>query len=288
MYEIVKNYRDNKALRDSFNALAEATFGGLNFENWYQLGYWGDNYVPYSLVIDGKVAANVSLNRTDMVIGGERKRVYQLGTVMTAPEHRNKGYSRILMAEVEKDIAGADGVYLFGNDDVVAFYPKFGFVPNREFLWHREVAQEGPCTLECRSMSSGENREALAKAMEESTFPGGCAMVGNPGLVFFYAAQFMQENVYYCQALDTWAIAELEDGELTLHNVFSRREISLDAVIAAFGAEVRHVTLGFSPADTTGFLCREWKDEDCNFFTRGKIFEDFADKKLRIPSLSHA
>ena len=38
MYEIVKHYRDNKALRDSFNALAEKTFG-LNFEGWYQNGF---------------------------------------------------------------------------------------------------------------------------------------------------------------------------------------------------------------------------------------------------------
>ena len=32
--EIRKDYRDEKILRDSFNALAEETFG-LNFENWY-------------------------------------------------------------------------------------------------------------------------------------------------------------------------------------------------------------------------------------------------------------
>ena len=31
--EIIKNYRHNEALRRSFNALAEKTFG-LNFENW--------------------------------------------------------------------------------------------------------------------------------------------------------------------------------------------------------------------------------------------------------------
>ncbi len=33
MYKIVKNYRDNDALRHSFNELAEKTFG-LNFEDW--------------------------------------------------------------------------------------------------------------------------------------------------------------------------------------------------------------------------------------------------------------
>ncbi|MBQ8835339.1 MAG: GNAT family N-acetyltransferase [Oscillospiraceae bacterium] len=287
MYEIVKNYRNDEHLRRSFNALAEKTFG-LNFENWYQLGYWGDNYNPYSLVMDGEVVANVSLNRTDMVIGGERKRVYQLGTVMTAEEHRNKGFIRAIMAEIEKDTADADGVYLFGNDNVVEFYPKFGFVPDREFVWERDVAQKGPCTMARVMMDSAENRDRFAAAMAESTFPAACHMVDNPGLIFFYVAQFMQDCVYYSEALDAWAIAEIEDGEMTLHNVFSTRDISLDEVIAAFGTEVRHVTLGFSPADTAGFTCREWKEEDCNFFTKGPAFAGFTQKKLRIPTLSHA
>lgn len=77
--KIVKHYRENHTFRDSFNALAEQTFG-LNFENWYRNGFWTDNYDPYSVVIDGEVAANVSVNRTDMVIGGARKRLIQLGT----------------------------------------------------------------------------------------------------------------------------------------------------------------------------------------------------------------
>ncbi len=49
--EIIKNYRHDAALRRSFNALAEQAFG-LNFENWYNLGYWGDDYCPYSVVED--------------------------------------------------------------------------------------------------------------------------------------------------------------------------------------------------------------------------------------------
>ena len=39
---IIKHYREDAALRKSFNELAEATFG-LNFENWYRMGYWTEN-----------------------------------------------------------------------------------------------------------------------------------------------------------------------------------------------------------------------------------------------------
>ena len=55
---IVKNIRDDAALRSSFNRLAEKTFD-LNFENWYQNGYWKENYIPYAAVREGQVIANV-------------------------------------------------------------------------------------------------------------------------------------------------------------------------------------------------------------------------------------
>ena len=64
------NYRDNDALRASFNELVGKVFG-LSFENWYQNGFWKNNYIPYSVVIDGKVVANVSVNRCDVNYNGE-------------------------------------------------------------------------------------------------------------------------------------------------------------------------------------------------------------------------
>ncbi len=284
---IVTNYREKEELRRSFNALAEATFG-LNFETWYRLGWWTDSYMPYSVLEDGKVVANVSVNRTDMVIEGQRKEIYQLGTVMTDPAYRNRGYIRALMATIEEDIAGADGVYLFANDSVLEFYPKFGFAQNREFCYSKSVKNTGPCAMVPVKMDTPENREKLASAMAESAFPTGCTMVDNPGLIFFYAAQFMQENVYFCEGLNCWVIGEMEEGVLTLHSVFGGPGLSLDAVIAAFGAEIKEVILCFAPADPTGWNVREYREEDCTFFTKGPVFRDFAQRKLRIPTLAHA
>lgn len=73
MIDIIKNYRDNAKLRRSFNALAGKTFG-LNFEDWYQNGFWGDDYNPYSVVLNVEVVANVSVNRTNLQYGNSLKR----------------------------------------------------------------------------------------------------------------------------------------------------------------------------------------------------------------------
>lgn len=287
MYEILKHYRENAPLRASFNALAEETFG-LNFEEWYRNGFWGDDYEPYSIFEDGKIVANVSLNRTDLLIAGRRKRIYQLGTVMTHPDYRNRGYIRILMAEVEEDTRDADGIYLFANDSVVEFYPKFGFQKGKESLYTRSVAQTGPCRMEKIPMNGPEGWKKLSRAMELGEPLSACAMVDNPGLIFFYVSQFMQDNVYYAENLNAWAVAELEAGELMLHNVFAPEDVPLKEVIAAFGTDVKQATLGFAPKDGAGFEIVPLQEEDTTFFVKGDAFREGAWQKLRIPSLSHA
>ena len=90
-YEVIKGYRDDPALRGSFNALAGKTFG-LDFEGWYRNGYWTDKYNPYSILIDGEIAANVSVNRTDFLWNNQRKHLIQLGTVMTEEKYRGQGW----------------------------------------------------------------------------------------------------------------------------------------------------------------------------------------------------
>ena len=89
---IVKNIRDDAALRSSFNRLAEKTFD-LNFENWYQNGYWKENYIPYAAVREGQVIANVSVNPMTFSENGILHHYIQLGTVMTDSAFRGQGFA---------------------------------------------------------------------------------------------------------------------------------------------------------------------------------------------------
>ncbi len=191
MYKVIKDYRGDKELRTSFNELAKKTFG-LNFEDWYQNGFWGDNYNPYSIVIDDKVVANVSVNKTDMLLDGEIKHYLQIGTVMTDKEYRNKGLIRRIMEEIEKDYNGKiDGIYLFGNDGVIDFYPKFGFVKEKEYQYSKKVINNGKFDLEQVIMDNAKSWEKLTKAMNSTVFHGRFDMVGNNELIMFYVTGFM-------------------------------------------------------------------------------------------------
>ena len=168
----------------------------LAFEDWYQNGFWGDDYIPYSVVIDGAVAANVSVNRTDFVLGGETKRFIQLGTVMTDERYRNRGLIRRLMAEIDRDFAGrAVGVYLFANDSVLNFYPKFGFRRAVELEYTRTVETAGAAFAEPVPMRDAAAWAALTGAIQASAPCGRFSLSGNTGLPLFYVSKFMQDCV---------------------------------------------------------------------------------------------
>lgn len=287
MERIVKGYRADDALRRSFDALAKRTFG-LTFEDWYQNGFWGDDYVPYSVVVDGEVAANVSVNRTDFVLDGEKKRFIQLGTVMTDERYRGRGMIRRLMAEVERDCAGkADGVYLFANDTVLDFYPKFGFRRAAEVRYARAPEPCGAASAVRVPMRDRGSWDRLTAVIRSSAPCGRFSLCGNTGLPLFYVSKFMQDCVYRV-APETYAVAELEDGVLHLHAVYAEKQPAPEAVARAFGGAVRRVQLGFTPLDTTGWEAETVREDDTTLFVRGAGFRDFERRGLMFPMLAHA
>ncbi len=284
----VKNYRDNDKLRSSFNELAGKTFG-LNFEDWYQNRYWTHKYNPYSMIENGKVIANVSVNLCDYLWKGKRWKFIQLGTVMTDEEYRNRGLIRQLMGEIDKDYSEiVDGIFLFANDEVLDFYPKFGFQRSGEYEYVKNVMNTQECSIEKVPMKSKEQWDMLEKRINNCAAYSVFEPVGYSELFMFYITKFMQDTVYYCKDQDAYVIAEIEDSQLILHGVFARQECDLDKVIAAFGKEIKKVRLTFAPIKKEGYEVLPYRAEDCTLFIKGKGFEDFKADRVRFPELAHA
>ena len=288
MYQIIKGYQKDDNLRNSFNTLALEIFR-LNFEDWYQNGFWKDNYIPYSIVRDGKIVANVSVNITNMIYEGEKKHFIQLGTVMTAKEYRNKGLIRQIMKEIENDFEDkVEGMYLFANDSVLEFYPKFGFTKSIEYQYEILVDNSIDCQLEKIVMDNEQVWQKLMHAMNNNIFQGKFDMIGNHDLIMFYVTKFMQEEVWYHRESDTYVIAEIDGEHAFIHNIFSGTLNNLNEVVGLFGKDVKHITLGFTPVDTEKYEVKELREEDTTFFIKGKAMDIICLERLRIPSLSHA
>ena len=286
--KVVKSYKDDEVLRASFNELAKKVFS-LDFENWYQNGYWTGRYNPYSVVVDGKVVSNISVNRTDFQWNGERKCLIQLGTVMTDEAYRNKGYSRRIMEEIERDYAGkVDGMYLFGNDSVLNFYPKFGFVAAEQYQYVKEVCNTKEGTMEQVPMENKAHWDKLEEIIQSSEHCCSFDMVDNSQLNMFYLSQFMQENVFYSKELEVYAVAEIEGEELQLDMIMAKKQVDVDAVVEAFGRNIKKVKLGFAPQNASGFQLCQVKVDDCTLFVKGEALKKLEEEKIMFPVLAHA
>ena len=284
---IETNYRDNEALRNSFNELAGKIFGGLNFENWYRNGFWKDNYIPYSVVIDGKVVSNISVNTCDMNYDGRIVKLIQLGTVMTDPGYRGRGYARLLMEKIlEKYEGKVDGIYLYGNDSVVDFYPKFGFRKSKEYRYSKAVEIDNDRTAKLVPMAEKSDFDKMARILDSTEQNAKLYMVNNPGLYMFYLSQFMKENTFYIEDLGSYAIAEIDSDTLNLHAIIGNAP--LDDVIASFGKDIKNAVLCFTPHDATGYDKSEVFEEDTTFFVRGKFFDETAEDAFMFQEITHA
>lgn len=286
-YEFISDYKHDKELRISFEALAQKTFG-IRFEEWYQLGFWREAYIPYSIMDGRRIISNVSVNKMSFDCNGRRKFFLQLGTVMTDTEFRGKGLNRLLIERILADYKDiCDGIYLFANDSVLDYYPKFGFEKAAEYQYSKKVRNTGEKRAVQWPMTDKSSyaymEERIRKSWKNSLFE-----MDNVGLYLFYLTYFMKNSVYYIEELKTYVIAEEEEGTLFLHQVISEQEAELDRIIAAFGKNITKIVLGFTPLSSKGFDREELKEEDTTLFILGKGWEEFRKGQLRFPALSHA
>ncbi|SHG19494.1 GNAT family N-acetyltransferase [Flagellimonas flava] len=288
-YTLVQNFKNDPELRRSFNELTETTFD-FNFEDWYQKGFWDDNYIPYALLHKNKIVSNVSVTKIDFVIENQRKSGIQIGTVMTDPDYRRLGLSRFLLQWVIsqwKD--NSDFVYLFANDSVLDFYPKFNFGIVEEHQHSIQVNPSGKMPpLKRLDLDKKEDRELLMNAIRTSIAIAKVSARENLSLIMFYCLWLKKNSIYHLTELDTVVIADFQGDTLHLDDVFSGTTIQLTSVISSIvNTSIKKVVLGFTPLDDIGYERSPLKSADTLFVLKDNI-DYFNNVKWRFPVLSHA
>ncbi|UII78229.1 GNAT family N-acetyltransferase [Flagellimonas sp. CMM7] len=201
-YGFVRNFKHDKKIRASFNRLTESVFG-FSLENWYHDGFWGDYYIPYSLLHNNKVVSNVSINKIEFDIEGKRKAGIQIGTVMTDEKYRNRGLNKYLMEKVMHEWKDqTDFVYLFANDSVLDFYPKFNFKVVEEYQHSK--------TIDTHSASSSWNKlnmedptdvAFLMGRIKDSAPVAKISMRFNASLIMFYSNSYKKSSIFILKNL---------------------------------------------------------------------------------------
>lgn len=286
--QLVKQLKDRPALRRSFDALAQSTFG-ISFEAWHAAGWWGGRYIPYALADGDAVVANVSVNRMDFLWQGRRRRYIQLGTVMTARDRRGQGLARRLLTEVLRDWQGrCDGIYLFANQTVLGFYPRFGFERAAEYQYSLPLAP-GPGGARLLDTDIPQGRAELLRCYQLGNPFARLGWAENPGLLMFYCGGPLRGCVYALPALGAVAVADTSGPELLCYDVFGGQGHTLAQVLAALAQpHTQSAVLGFTPRDSEGGVPGPAGGDDDALFILTGGENLFSAHRAMFPLLTHA
>jgi GNAT superfamily N-acetyltransferase len=288
-YGFARDFKHVKDIRISFDRLTESVFG-FSLENWYNDGLWGDNYIPYSLLHNNKVVSNVSISKIEFDIEGKRKTGIQIGTVMTDEKYRNKGLNKHLMKKVMHEWKDqTDFVYLFANDSVLDFYPKFNFKVVEEYQHSKTIdTHSASSSWKKLNMEDPTDVAFLMGRIKDSTPIAKISMRNNASLIMFYCNSFKKSSIFYIKELDAIAIADFKGNTVYLDDIFSIGPIEINSVIHSISDKrILQVILGFTPLDDSGFEKHLLKGTDKLFMLKDK-FEFFTNKHWMFPVLSHA
>lgn len=297
-YNFCKEVRDNEILRESFNELTRQTFG-FDFVGWHEAGQWGDFYIPHVLLDGEKVISNVSVNIMQFDMQGAKKNYIQLGTVMTDNAYRGQGLNREIMEQILAEYAGkVDGIYLFGNDNVVNYYPKFGFVPAKEYEYYlscENTAGLVPYVVEKVDMQNKAQAEKLYDFMK--TYEIDAAKINqndamymseNVNLFQFWFGADYGDGTFYIPEMQAYVIAEADGALVRICQVFGKEEVDILRLTKALNGDATEVVLGYTPVHKEKYLVREHKEEDSTLFILGEDLKRVERDKMMFPLLSHA
>jgi hypothetical protein len=183
-----------------------------------------------------------------------------------------------------------DMLYLFANDSVLNFYPKFGFTTVNEYQCSNTIKNDNEIIVaEKLDMSLDYSRELVVEKINNSIPMSKLTMLKNTGLVMFYCTSFMSDNVYYLREQDVIVIAELEGDKLYLQDIFSPSEVDVDNIIKALtNKEVKTVIFGFTPNDVSSRCMNLMKEDNTTLYVMKDKEDLFQNNKLMFPVLSHA
>jgi len=301
--------RENNDLRANFNILTREIFG-FDFIDWYEKGYWSDKYIPHILADNnGKVISNVSVNLMKFDVGGVIKNYIQLGTIMTDSDYRGQGLNKFILEKVLEEYSGkVDGIYLFGNDSVLNYYPKFGFKATTEYKYSLKLNKETQTVDEKQKgyflkkvdMADNNSREKLFRLIKKFDDVNmghnpndGFSMCANLGLYQFWLTSEFEESVYYLPEMDAYVIADreasadLQTGILSVYQIISNQPLDMGKLALSF-AEISEIKLLFTPINKELYDFSLHKVEDCTSFILGDDLERISLERLMFPVISHA
>ena len=252
--EYISNYIDDKKLFLSFNELAAETFS-LDFSTWKNSGCCDGTYILHSFVHEGRIVANVSVTKMEMMISEMEVNGIQIGTVMTDQSFRGRGLSRKLIESVIREYSYAEFIYL--NENISSFKILSG---------KRRLCGGSPEDISLM-------RDKLSKRKFQSKCFG---VKGSVSIPLWHFLNTYTDAFHYIAPLDCVAVYSILNDELQLYDIISESPLkAVDVIPYIIESGVKKIIYHFMPDDFDSYAVRGGK------FVYDKMF--YLGRNIKLP-----
>ncbi|EMO52109.1 GNAT family N-acetyltransferase [Leptospira noguchii] len=250
-----KNYREKDKLREAFFQFTPKALYGADFRIWHRLGFWENSYIPYSFFKNGIMVSNASVCEMKIVLNGKEHNAIQLATVGTLPEYQYQGLSRKLIERILEDYESKTPFFfLFGNENVLDFYPKFGFQRIEESCFvcknlDRFRRKKSSPNFQILNPNSEKDRilfRRITSSSKPTTNRFGVIQYGF--ILSFYWIYAYPENFYYFPESDSILILHLDGKVLWIYDILCKNSFSISEFLSDWILDdLEKIRFGFCP-----------------------------------------
>jgi hypothetical protein len=178
------------------------------------------------------------------------------------------------MQHVLAQLSSSDVVLSFANEDVLDFYPLFGFRQVTEWLYSAEHSvTPGAGPLRLLSIESSEDRKLLTR-LAASALPVterfGARRYAS--VLFWYWANYHADAFYYHEQDDAIVVAEQDMEVLRILDVLAPRPVDLTTYLPQLVSEpVDYIEFGFTPERVWPDALPELEYLESPLFIRGDV-----------------
>lgn len=254
------------------NDLMRSVFG-FSFEQWHALGFWGPEYESHSILSGGHMAANACVYRMKLRIYGQTIEAGQLGAVATRPEYAKRGYASALIRHILSS-HGDMPCFLFANEQVLDFYPRFGFrrIRDHSFTIRCPIAGDASRARKLACMDPLVIRALRENACVSAIFD----VEGASSVEMFNLMAGFSDDCYYVHEKKLLIVAQQTGAELLIAKIAAPTPVHFEEVKAYLPfSGVETVRFGFCP-DAVGV-----SRDACELSDTDNLF--FATEALRWP-----
>lgn len=190
----------------------------------YNAGYLNGTTIPFGLFNGDRAISILAAKKQTLVINNESIHVAQMGAVATAPSLQGRGYSREVMQFALDHISNMP-VFLYANDEVVDYYPKFGFRLTKESVYDIDLKPTGKQhSFRRLDLTRPDDTAQLDHALDNRVSVSRSFYIADyTGLAKWYCRILYQDKLWYEKESETLLIADMDQSVLRIYDLVTDR-----------------------------------------------------------------